>query len=219
MDLIGQRFGLLEVVGYAGFVMAEYKNRVHKENYWYCLCDCGSLTKKRQACLRSGDTRSCGCWGDRSREDWIVNLPRGDKYNTELGIKWRTMKGRCFNPKAMGYHNYGGRGIKICDEWMIFANFYEWSIASGYAEGLTIERIDNDGDYCPENCKWVTRQEQANNRRTNRPLTLNGVTKNLGQWAIGLGISKGALKQRIDKYHWSIEDALTIPPGGKRDRS
>jgi hypothetical protein len=128
------------------------------------------------------------------------------------------MKRRCFNPKAIGYHNYGGRGITICDEWMTFSTFYEWSIASGYAEGLTIERIDNDGNYSPDNCKWVTRQEQANNRRTNRPITFNGVTKNLGQWAVGLGISKGALTQRIDKYHWSIEDALTIPPGGKRDR-
>lgn len=218
MDLIGQRFGLLEVVSYAGFVETKYNNRIDKEHYWYCLCDCGSLCKKRQACLRSGDTKSCGCWGDRNRRDWTASMRKGSDIK-RLGSIWRKMKKRCSDLNSSGYHNYGGRGITICEEWKIFANFYEWSIASGYAEGLTIERIDNDGNYCPENCKWVTRREQANNRRTNRPITFNGVTKNLCQWARDLEITRGSLGQRIDKYHWSLEDALTIPKGGKRDGS
>ena len=213
MNIIGKQFGMLEVVGYAGFV----NEGRQKEHYWYCLCDCGHLSKKRQRCLCSGDTRSCGCLGDKVRNEWIASRFRRGPHATKLGVIWRTMKRRCYNLNSKQYENYGGRGILICDEWKDFPAFYTWAISSGYSEGLTIERINNDNGYSPDNCKWVTRKVQANNRRTNRPITFNGVTLNLVQWAEALGITKGSLAQRIDKFHWSIEESLTIPKGGKRD--
>ena len=119
------------------------------------------------------------------------------------------MKRRTGDECDKEYKYYGGRGIKICDEWENdFKAFYDWSINNGYSENLTIERINVNKNYSPDNCRWATRKEQANNRRTNRNISYNGETHNIRQWAEKLGINYNTLSSRINKYHWTIERAF-----------
>ena len=129
------------------------------------------------------------------------------------------IKSRCYNPNRKKYEIYGGRGIKVCDEWLGrngYANFRKWALANGYDENApkyqcTIDRIDNDGDYSPENCRWIDCKKQANNRRSNRMITFNGETKTIAQWGEATGILEDTIKARIDYYGWSTEKALTTP--------
>ena len=124
---------------------------------------------------------------------------------------WRAMKERCYNSKCEAYHNYGGRGIIVCDEWLHnFKAFYDWSITNGYRDDLTIDRIDVNGNYEPSNCRWVTRLTQANNQRTNHLITYKGETHTMAEWAKIKHISYGALRQRLYRK-WSIEKALNTP--------
>ena len=121
------------------------------------------------------------------------------------------MKARCVDPNSHKYHAYGGRGIKVCDEWLnSFESFYEWAMANGYQKDLSIDRIDNDGNYYPENCRWVTQKEQANNTRKNRLLTYNEETHTVAEWATIVGITKAALYHRLSRG-WSVKEALTTP--------
>ncbi|MBQ7405302.1 MAG: hypothetical protein IJV90_02655 [Candidatus Methanomethylophilaceae archaeon] len=121
------------------------------------------------------------------------------------------MKQRCYNPKVSNYHNYGRRGIAVCDEWLDdFQAFYDWAISHGYESGLSIDRIDNDGDYSPSNCQWATRTEQSNNTRTNKHLTYNGKTQTINQWARELNIGDGTLRTRLN-LGWDVEKTLTTP--------
>ena len=126
---------------------------------------------------------------------------------------WVGMKNRCQNPNNYSYHNYGGRGIKVCPEWQDYQTFLDWSLAHGYADGLSIDRIDNEGDYCPENCRWATRREQNCNTRQNHFLTYKGKTQTISQWAEDVGLDYSALKQRINSG-WPVEKALITPTGG-----
>lgn len=132
--------------------------------------------------------------------------------------KWWDMKSRCYRPNRDRYNCYGGRGIKVCDEWKDdFKAFYDWAIAAGWKEGLTLDRIDVDGNYEPSNCKWVTKHEQAQNRQNTIWVTYKGVTKNLKEWSSELGIKYLTLYMRINKYGWSIEQAFTTPVKRKDD--
>ncbi|WP_374712976.1 hypothetical protein [Symbiobacterium terraclitae] len=130
---------------------------------------------------------------------------------TKLYRIWSSMKHRCLNPADKHYANYGGRGIRICDEWLVFENFLEWARASGYREGLTIERINNDGNYEPGNCKWVPKPEQSNNTRRSKLVTFRGRTMTLKDWAEELGLPYHLLQVRLTKYGWSVERAFTTP--------
>lgn len=128
---------------------------------------------------------------------------------------WHGMKDRCLNKKGKNYASYGGRGITICEEWAnSFETFRDWAMANGYRDDLTIERKENDGPYSPENCRWATEKEQANNRRSSRFIEHRGETHTLKEWAEIAGMSLEALKYRIDSG-WSIEDALTKPVAKK----
>lgn len=126
--------------------------------------------------------------------------------------RYKNMIYRCNNPGNVNYINYGRRGIKVCEEWLKdFSAFESWALENGFDKKLSIERIDNDGDYSPENCKWVNRTEQANNRRSNRKLTFKGRTQNLRAWANELGIKENTIRARLDNLGWSVEKSLTKP--------
>ena len=129
---------------------------------------------------------------------------------TRIYRTWRDMLNRCNGLKKRDKENYHDRGITYCKEWARFENFYAWAMANGYRDDLTIDRIDVNGNYEPNNCRWATRVEQNNNSRQNHYITYKGETHTMKQWADILGINYKTLKSRIDCYHWSIEDAFTI---------
>lgn len=138
--------------------------------YWNCECECGNKTIVRASSLLTGDTKSCGCL----RNETLLHETHGMS-DTRLYRIWNGMKDRCYNKNAPEYDNYGGRGITVCKEWLDdFMNFYNWAMANGYRDDLTIDRKDNDKDYCPENCRWATYKMQSNNKRNNLYVLYNG---------------------------------------------
>ena len=127
--------------------------------------------------------------------------------NKRLFNIWETMNGRCENPNRSNYERYGGRGISVCAEWHKAENFIKWALENGYKKGLQIDRIDNNGNYCPDNCRWVTIYEQNNNKRTSRYISFNGKTGTVREFADKYGLAYSCLYSRL-KLVWSIEDAL-----------
>lgn len=156
IDLTGQRFGRLTVVDRCGCTSDGH-------SAWLCKCDCGKTSVVNGRYLTHGNTTSCGCF---HKEMLSKRSTTHRKVHTRLYSIWTNMISRCTNEKVPCYHCYGGRGITVCDEWKNdFMTFYEWAMANGYADNLTIDRADNDGNYEPSNCRWITMKEQSQNRR------------------------------------------------------
>lgn len=198
IDLSGQQYGNLFVVERC------VENTKQNKPMWLCKCTCGKIVSVNGNSLRRGKTRSCGCL-----QKSIVTR-HGKRYTSIYNI-WRNMKARCYNENNISYKYYGARGIRVCDEWInSFESFYKWSINNGYNNGLTIDRLNNNKNYEPNNCRWVNMTEQQNNRRNNRLITYTGETKTLSQWASLYGIKVVTLSQRL-KHNWDIEEALTTP--------
>ncbi len=198
LDMTGRRFGILTVVGPSN------KHQIGSgEPSWVCRCDCGRTTDVRGCDLRNRGRRSCGCLNARNR------LTHGVSRTPEYKV-WMNMHERCENPDDPAWHNYGGRGIQVCARWADVSTFI--ADMGRRPEGSTLERIDNNGPYSPENCRWATRREQSVNTRRTVMLTYAGETLPMKDWAAKAGIRYGTLHFRI-KSGWPVERALTTPIG------
>ena len=196
-DLIGRRFGRLTVVEYIGV------DKRHNA-MWRCVCDCGGVKNVSSCSLNTGKVRSCGCL---QRESGInvqkigisVVRTHGDSRKRLYRI-WKDMRRRTTNPHRHNYMRYGGRGIRVCQEWTdSYESFKSWALSHGYDDGLSIERIDNDGDYCPENCRWATKKEQSNNRSTSVHYTHKGKTAPVTEWAEITGVPYTTILNRMKR--------------------
>jgi hypothetical protein len=177
--------------------------------YWLCECECGKETIIRGNNIRNGKTKSCGCLTIDVRKSQIGEKHPNFKHgmtHTPIYVRWERIQDRCYKKSNKAYKNYGGRGIKC--EWKSFEEFYK--DMGNPPEDLTIDRIDNNGNYSKENCKWSSKSEQANNRRTAHMITYNGVTKNMKSWTKEFNITNRLLWWRINRG-WSVKDALETP--------
>lgn len=208
-NYVGQRFGKLLLIER----LPRYR---YGQTHYKCRCDCGNEKIICSSHLVTGLTKSCGClFKEKTGREWKThNLSNSKLYQIWTNIKNRTTRS---NSKLHRYSNYDRLDIKMCDEWKNdFMSFYNWAINNGYKEEklpngrnkLTIDRINPYGDYTPDNCRWITIQEQLNNMTTNRLFTINNKTLNLSQWCKEYGKSPSLVKARL-KYGWDIEKALT----------
>lgn len=180
-------------------------NKLH----WNCKCTCGVSCVVSAQMLSSERTRSCGCLiRETTRALRTIHGVSAVDYKTYTC--WLDMVRRCENPNVRGFKNYGGRGIKVCDRWKNAALFLaDMGICPA---GMSIDRIDVNGNYEPGNCRWATRKEQQNNLRSNKRITFRGKTMTLSQWADEIGMTSNSLSHRLTKHGWSIDRALTTPP-------
>ena len=204
-DLRGMRFGRLTAI-------RPVEDRGRGRMTWLCDCDCGNTAVILNYNLLNGHTLSCGCLQKERAKECSTNHGLS---GTRLHRTWAHMKERCTNPNVRNYDAYGGRGITICNEWLTFEAFAKWALSNGYADNLTIDRIDNNKGYSPDNCRWITQFEQASNKRSNHLFTINGVTDTITNWARYYHISPMLVFCRLNSG-WSEYDALTLPKGSKR---
>lgn len=201
---IGDRFGRLTVVAFVGV------NR-HRKREWLCKCECGNMVNVTTGHLLSGHSTSCGCTRLQNsiKAIKIANTKHGMKKTKEY-CAWAEMKQRCYNSNNAKYKNYGARGIKVCERWLhSFENFY--ADMGEMPNGCSIDRIDVNGNYSPENCRWVDQKTQQNNRRNNTKITFNGVTETLRYWSEKTGIDTRTLYHRLHGMKWSAEKTIMTP--------
>ncbi len=193
VDITGMKFGRLTAV----YHISRQGKAIKPKSFWMCTCECGGTAVVDAYRLRHGETRSCGC---------IVRegvKPRKTDDQKRLRRIWIGMKQRCFNSSCKEYKYYGLRGVTITKEWLEdFEVFYQWAIANGYRNDLTIDRISSNGNYEPSNCRWITIQDQQRNRRNNVRLTVNGVTHSVAEWARITGFCGSTIALR-HKRGWS----------------
>lgn len=196
-NISGEKFGRLTVISRA-------QNTSTGSARWNCACECGNTVTVDAGKLKSGHTKSCGCL--RAEQNRTVALKHG-MHNTRIHRIWMQMHARCNARSGNNYKWYAERGVKVCNEWSDFQNFYQWSANNGYADDLSIDRIDVDGDYSPENCRWVDIITQANNKRNNFKIEYGGRTQTIPQWARETSLPAGVIRYRI-LHGWTPEEAL-----------
>jgi hypothetical protein len=215
IDLTGQRFGRLIALNYKGL---GYGSMRHGK--WECVCDCGNQLLVAGIKLRTGHTKSCGCMRiESSRENGKRNRRHGQKNTALYGI-WHGIVERCTNQNYHHFNDYGGRGITICSEWKNFENFFEWNKSlgnDGYKKGLSIDRINNNDGYFPDNCHWATATVQGRNKRNNVLITIDGVTKPVSEWAEFYQINRYLIYNRL-RNGWKSDKGLFIPPDSHRSK-
>lgn len=201
-NLTARTFGRLHVVEFAG-----HRSEKNRQILWTCRCLCGRTVVVEGSRLRNGDTRSCGCLMRELRT--THGHSRGYRTTPTFRVWWSMIQ-RTTHPSQVGYPNYGGRGIRVCDRWRRFETFLA-DMGDRPSPRHTLDRIDNDGDYTPDNCRWATIDQQARNRRTNVWVTYRGETLCITDWAKRLGIEPSGLRSRLKR--WPLERAMTEPPG------
>lgn len=205
-DMIGKKFGKLTVI-------REIEGYKFRRRYYECLCECGNTTIVEQSKLRTGHTQSCGCL---HKERLIARNTTHGGSKDRLYKVWRDMLDRCYNPNEKSYVFYGYRGITVCDEWRKdYKSFKKFMVDLGYDDTLptgeqTIDRIDVNGNYCPDNCRLLTNKEQQNNKRSNKWITYKGETNNIRQWSHKLNIPEGIIQYRLNKG-WDVDDIFNKP--------
>lgn len=206
-DLTGKEFGELKVISRADNHITPSGQKLTK---WKCECKkCGKIIEVLAHNLTRGHTRSCGCsftQHNLKHENCVGNTV------SRLYNIWAGMKARCYRKSNPRYKQYGKRGISICDEWLIFKNFETWALSNGYNDELTIDRIDNNGNYEPSNCRWVTPKIQSNNSRQNVVITFDNESHTISEWSDITGIPYKALWYRLNSG-WSVQKSLTTPVG------
>ncbi len=206
IDITGKRFGRLVAIE------PSKVKATNKSKKWLCKCDCGNTKEIISSSLRFGKTTSCGCWKD---EKTSKRFYKHGKSNTLIYNIWTSMKGRCLRKTSKDYPNYGGRGIKICDDWKNdFMTFYNWAISNGYKEGLTIERINPDGNYEPSNCIWLENEKQALNRRNTILIEFKGKKQSIRKWSEELKINYNTLRDYLAEGK-TIENILKTYKDGE----
>ena len=227
-DLTGRQFGKWKVLKQVEDYIQPSNGKHH--DMWLCECDCELRTIKavQGKHLKNGKSTKCIYCSRLENSKRLVErnksiLPEHLKKPTspeELALKntrcriytiWNNIKRRCNDENSEKYPRYGGRGIKICNEWYVFDAFYEWALNNGYKDNLSIDRMDNDGNYEPNNCRWVDDIVQANNKSTNHLIEYNGETHTLQEWSRIVGIDRRTIWKRIIQYGWSVSDALEKP--------
>jgi hypothetical protein len=199
IDRTGKKYGRLTV-------LKRTKNIGEKAG-WLCLCSCGTLTTVSSSNLSSGHTKSCGCFSKEASVASGKNTKKHGMINTTLYKKWAYMKQRCNTKSNASYDRYGGRGIKVCDEWSDFMNFYR-DMSSTYEKGLSIDRIDNNGDYSKDNCRWATPKQQARNRSSCRKFLYDGKKRALSEIVELSGFSRSMLCRRLIDWGWDIKKTI-----------
>lgn len=208
-DLTNKKFGRLTVIKRADDYVSPSGQHLTQ---WLCRCECGNEVIVLACSLKSGRTTSCGCF---KKEKISFAKKTHGLTQARLYKIWKTMKARCYNPNNKKYKDYGARNIEVCDEWKEdFQNFYDWSITNGYDENAergeyTIDRIDVNKGYFPENCRWITNKEQQRNKRNNVNITINNETKCLAEWCELLNLNYNIVYLRIYRG-WSIEKSLEV---------
>lgn len=203
MDSIGAKYNFLTIVA------AHIKNGV---TFVDVRCDCGAEKTVRLSNIKSGQTKSCGCERVRVGK---ANATHGEGSNGRRShehLAWAAMISRCNNPRVPNYHDYGGRGISVCDRWRTYEYFLA-DMGRRPSHIHSLDRVDNNGNYEPSNCRWATREQQSLNKRTNRLITFNGETHPGCVWERKCGFGRNVIFRRIDAYGWSVDRALTVPSG------
>ncbi|MBR6551974.1 MAG: hypothetical protein IKT89_03940 [Clostridia bacterium] len=195
-NLIGKIFGELTVI-------KRVENDKNNRTQWLCKCSCGREKIIRGSSLTSGNSKTCGCQSGKKKTQEL--------YGSRLYRVWANIKSRCTNPNYPRFKDYGGRGIALCESWLIFENFKCWALSNGYTDKLTIDRIDNNGNYEPNNCRWVTQKINNTNKRNNLIFTYKNKSMCLKKWAEELNIDYILLYNRVLRRNWDFEKAITTP--------